>query len=765
MCNDECLGMLRTGPPMMLDRVLLGFALAVFLAGGCVLILVSTSSVTIPPMPDQQVMPKQHFGFPPAAATSEQLLPDGSFPPPREVYTLPSVRQLASEVLWQYVMRADGHVIIGVKDRAPRGYFRGKVLVDDARVEAIRTQLHREIGGLQLVNDDRPIPRTAANEKFPVFKARLTSLEDLAALRRSPLVDYVEPGFFEDSLACTKNDYHAKSLDSADSKFHLDGAAGEREGSTDFDVVPYPFAYMGVVSAWRRLIYNMGRGYDYNYPGHDKMVGVLDSGASPDQDQLNEHFFLNGARPRATHLTATSEAPGDTCGHGTRIAGLATAPRDGENIIGVAWGAPLVTVKIDNSPLVWGGRYTVDVAAICDGISKVKAAGARVISMAFGLLYTSPTIEQCIKDAFDSTPEMIFVAAAGTTTSWVVFPAVMNREVLAVSLVEISPLGGFKMLPFGQVAYGTDVDFVIPITTDDVPSTGLLTGQVWSLGGSSAATAQLTGLISLVWSHFPDESRDQVIQRIRQASSIEGITDQGGLPPFSQVGAGMPNAFLAIGGATRIDIVGPTEGTPGSTIQLQAVSNGVDQFAYTWSPGAVSGQFFSVTLPSTVGAVVNVGVTARDNIAQVNYAAIHTIQVKTSVSPATTVKLYSADWVLEYPVFFDGNKLDRTINGGVRMPAGCAVTALTGIRICHSVTGQPWYTCSGEVPAASGGPNNSAWGFVVFRDAASGPTDLTANFHVWHDGVTEIRARAVYTVAQPAGTDCSVPAKTQPGAL
>ena len=63
---------------MMLGRVLLGFTLALFLAGGCVLILVSTSSVTIPPASDHQVMPQRQFGFPPAAATAEQLLPDGT---------------------------------------------------------------------------------------------------------------------------------------------------------------------------------------------------------------------------------------------------------------------------------------------------------------------------------------------------------------------------------------------------------------------------------------------------------------------------------------------------------------------------------------------------------------------------------------------------------------------------------------------------------------------------------------------------------------
>ena len=381
--------------------------------------------------------------------------------------------------------------------------------------------------------------------------------------------------------------------------------------------------------------------------------------------------------------------------------------------------------------------------------------------MAFGLPYTSPTIEGCIRDGYDTNPHVIFVAAAGTTFSWVVFPAVMNREVLAVSLVEINTLGGYKMLPFMQVAYGSDVDFVTPITTDDVAATGFFTNQVWSLGGSSAATALFSGLTSIVWSRFPDQSREQIVDLLKRSSSIAGITDQGGLPPFSQVGAGVPNAYLAIGGCTRLEVSGPTQGAPGSVIQLRAVPNCPRRLVYSWSRGLGSAETVSFSVPQAEGSRDTITVTAADPVAKVNLSASHTIEVKPAPSPLSTTTLYSTDWVVEYPVFFDGNALDRTLNGGVLMPPGCAVTALNGVRVCHPTPGQPWRTCTAEVPSASGGPPASAWGFVASRDPAALARDLTANFHVWHDGVTEIRVRAAYTVSQPAGVNCSVPGKTQ----
>jgi hypothetical protein len=120
--------------------------------------------------------------------------------------------------------------------------------------------------------------------------------------------------------------------------------------------------------------------------------------------------------------------------------------------------------------------------------------------------------------------------------------------------------------------------------------------------------------------------------------------------------------------------------------------------------------------------------------------------------------LYSTDWVLEYPVFFDGNRLDRTLNGDLLMPPGCSVTMLQGVKVCHPDLNGGWRICSGVAASQN---RSDSWGFIASRDPAASPRDLTANIHVWHDGWSEIRVRAVYTVFQPAGVDCSVAGKTQ----
>src|SRR5262249_9950893 len=221
---------------------------------------------SLPRLPKEQ---KEQFRLPDSSALDEQYLPDGSVPPYRERYSLPSVRALSSEALWKFIVDdSDGVVIVGVKDRQPRGYFRGKVLVDAERVREIQAAVERQLGGRRPTGrSDTSLPVMADGHRWPAFFARLRTIDELSALRKLPNIDFIEPARFRflDSSSCTRNDYKAKALGSTDEQFHLDAAAGQIEASGIYDLVPYTFQHMGIVSAWRRLIYGTGPGY--GYPG------------------------------------------------------------------------------------------------------------------------------------------------------------------------------------------------------------------------------------------------------------------------------------------------------------------------------------------------------------------------------------------------------------------------------------------------------------------------------------------------------------------
>ena len=276
------------------------------------------------------------------------------------------------------------------------------------------------------------------------------------------------------------------------------------------------------------------------------MLAVLDTGTSLRQDQLQERFpiMFNGFRLPAIHLDSTGTGPDDTCGHGTKVAGILAAPNDGSNIVGALYAADLTTVKVGHSPARIPTQWEAYAGGgmVCDGILKAVTAGARVVNMSFGYLYSHPTVEACIRAAFDST-NMIFVAAAGTgPQGWVLFPASMNREVIAVSSVNINGPGTYHMIGGASgtsVAYGEAVNFASAYAANRGPSPGDVGKQPYTEiaagGGTSSATPMLSAVFGLtIQSQLTPTTRADIIAQVARASTIVNVRNADG----SQIGSG-----------------------------------------------------------------------------------------------------------------------------------------------------------------------------------------------------------------------------------
>ena len=188
-----------------------------------------------------------------------------------------------------------------------------------------------------------------------------------------------------------------------------------------------------------------------------------------------------------------------------------------------------MTVKVVHSPL----KLDNSVGAICNGISDaVSSRGdppslVRVVAMAFGLTYASPTITECITTAFMKSSSTLFVAAAGSIVSEVVFPANLKPFVLAVSMVEITPDGtGYRLMsrPL-TVSYGREVDFVSVSTANGIPASGPIGNdtqdQIARFRYSSAATGIYAGLIAVAGQYATARgwNRAQLISALRQSAS------------------------------------------------------------------------------------------------------------------------------------------------------------------------------------------------------------------------------------------------------
>lgn len=704
--------------------------------------------------------------------TGEALDADGRVPPRTNDQSTPSYALLSTEKLWQAIIESGQYAFVAVKSpRQARGFYQNKLLIGAAEVAEIKSVMLSTIPGLLDARGDGSefqLPKTVTGMVFPGFFAKIKTLTALRELRTRHDLDYVEPLYYEMILqsGCGYEPYVPSTL------------PWLQDETKNYDVVPYTFRHLDITNAWKRFV----------YPGDGVKVAVLDTGVSRWQDQFQGPYPFQG--PRMTHEDSTGTGTHDDCGHGTKVAGILAAPNDGKNIVGVLYKSDLITVKVGHAPAqdVFSGSGWV-----CDGIKKAINAGAEIINMSFGFLISSPTVEACIRAAFDDpTKNIIFVAAAGTgPQGGVIFPANMRREVVAVSAVDITGpgiiTGPYRMI--GQagttsVGYGEGVDFASVYAANRMPSPGAFgmimpyTGQTNSEGfppcvagsycseiaaggGTSSATPTISGVFGLtIQSQTTPTTRADIIAQVARASTIVNVLNANGSQIASgHIGAGIPNAYVASGGSTRVDIVA----SPGDSVtvnqafSLTATPDGTSPLRYSWGTGG-GGQTKNFTAPSTPGPfTVNLYVTDdMDPTFQLNLTKTVTV-VSAPVPPPSSRTLSSVDVVYLNAAGFLGSRGDFRVNQGWSMPAGCVVLNREG-RGQHVNFGVlvDRLDLSNEISAHY--VNN---GFTVSTSAGAGPASLDTMVHLWTNAFNSIYVRVKYTVLQPAGVLCDVPGRTQ----
>jgi hypothetical protein len=684
--------------------------------------------------------------------TGPAVRADGGPPPRTEDLSTRSYRSLPDEELWHQIASIKPVALVGLKSPdMTRGAFRGQTLIPENETRrAIHTV--QTIPRLRRINtegpDDSeitPMPLMADGVRYPAICVEIADVGALSALRSLEYVDYVEPLYFFDGIGCALPTYGGNA---ADENFSPNPAQQQP------DRVSWNFRHMGIQDAWR--LFNDGHGVIVA-PGRGVPIGVIDTGVYPDQPQLNELFPLPpGTRSPAEQLSARPDST-VYCSHGTRIAGLATAPADGTqstsaNYVGIAWGSDLISVKVGNGVV----QTDTTVVSVVAGLDMAIERGARVLTLAFGMPYASSFLRDNIERIFDTRPNVLLIAAAGTNIPWVTFPASMDREVVAVTIVEFRATSSARYQKYAGplyfpdiVAYGPSVDFAAVNGPGDIPTTGNTATPVTTIGGSSAGTAMIAGIAALAWARIPQLTRAELISRLAAASSLAGIDGQQGVIGRSpEVGFGIPDAYVAAGGARRVSIEGPQSVTPGSSYTLTASTDGyVSFFRYQWDTGE-----------STRSITANAsGLGSRTHT-----VTITNLLDGSSLSTSLTVvfsgahlrRIYSAEMVSEWATFFDGKRVDRPVNTGKALPAGCSVMSVLGLEYVS----QNGNLVPRGVPVSSKDNGNN--GFSILRPGGLNARALDAVAHVWHDGFSAIRVRVVYEVWEADGVDCVEPGIT-----
>ena len=274
--------------------------------------------------------------------------------------------------------------------------------------------------------------------------------------------------------------------------------------------------------------------------GSGVTVGLLDSGVDP------SHPDLQGALVPGKDFSGLGAANGEKpvgagSEHGTTMAGFIVGRgHGGAGLLGVAPEAKVMSASfnLNNSSASAGLRWLVD-------------HGAKVINMSFG--GDSPTVSDI---AYAESHDVVLVAGTGNGEGTPPDSPANRFGVVSVSGVEkgLKNLArgssyGFPVVDKGSTnvteqLQGTAVAGPFETTqgnNDLVSLTTVAKGSYELTGGTSNATAIVSGIVALIRAAHPDMNAANVINRLIRTASL-GKANR----VSAQVGFGVPDAYAAV---------------------------------------------------------------------------------------------------------------------------------------------------------------------------------------------------------------------------
>jgi hypothetical protein len=260
------------------------------------------------------------------------------------------------------------------------------------------------------------------------------------------------------------------------------------------------------------------------------LVAVIDTGIDWNHPDLAANYV-----PLGYDWVNDDPNPMDDFGHGTHCAGIIAAVLN--NSIGIA-GLAQVRIMAEKAFNANGSGDDVDCAkAIVHAVDQ----GADVLSLSWGGYGESTLIHEAVEYAYDHG--VLVIAAAGNDiTECKHYPA-GYEEVVAVTATDESD-NPASFTNFGDwvevAAPGVDIYSTMPTYHVTLNYYGFPMNYGY-LSGTSMACPHVAGVAALIWSQFPNMTRDQVRAQMRYT------TDDLGNPGFDEYyGYGRINARAAV---------------------------------------------------------------------------------------------------------------------------------------------------------------------------------------------------------------------------
>ncbi|WP_025742715.1 S8 family peptidase [Aquimarina pacifica] len=417
-----------------------------------------------------------------------------------------------TNVLWSAVVHGEGILSIGYGDEGQSFSEPGKKSSNLITARENVLSLVQSGEGLLKSSD-----KILADETLNVIDAEISNFTTILALQNAEQIRYLDPSYglyLEEKVSVSQQ----KSAGCVTS--------GENINSADYRVIS-PNAWL----PWNFDIHNVTQAWDYS-TGAGITVGLIDTGISASQNLLGNGFNDGVSSGRTVERYGTyidsfwwwasgTDGPNDKCGHGTQMASALASPRNNDLMpVGVAYNCNLVAYRGTEDVVLNDYHERKGVSNALESLA--NRSDVKIISMSVGYPWSIGNVKDAVKYAY-SKGKMI-IAAGGTSTTFtnwygVIFPASMSETVAVTGIKD----NGYNTCDICHD--GSKIDFTIVMqraanTDRTSPVIGFNTGDKSYAGGSSIATATTAGIAALVWATNPSMSRDQVLNKLKQAGEF-----------------------------------------------------------------------------------------------------------------------------------------------------------------------------------------------------------------------------------------------------
>lgn len=295
---------------------------------------------------------------------------------------------------------------------------------------------------------------------------------------------------------------------------------------------------------WGLRAIEISKAWDEGFNGDGVIVAVLDTGVDGTHPDLQGQV-TKGYRPKYDEILPENSDSSYGGSHGTHVAGIIAAKKDGKGIVGVAPKVKIMPVVIfDDGGWYIGDDYTAK------GIVWAVNNGAKILSNSWGGWGYS----QLLKDAFDYALErnVTVVVAAGNSTSSQTFQYPANYPgIIQVGAVEYNG-GKIKTADFSSgspmltvSAPGRDILSTMPQKNSEGYDKNSFVsedndGYYGFMSGTSMATPHVSGIVALLYQKYP-EAKPWQLRMLLEKSAID--IDENGIDERSGYGLLHANAL------------------------------------------------------------------------------------------------------------------------------------------------------------------------------------------------------------------------------